>query len=128
MQPSPVWLSRSSFTAGFGDLVSEPFESLAVATVERQGHEPIAELRDTQPLEFAPERQARRRRLAREAICQEHPLPGLRHRHVMAEARNHGYATGAGSDSAASERLPGMPGDAQDHDGYRQTDQRIGDV
>src|SRR5207245_1532185 len=68
------------------ELVCEPIELLAIATVERKRHQHVEHLRRREPAQLPPDRNPRRGRLARKAIRQQHPLrPGMR------RISNHGF-------------------------------------
>src|SRR5919204_6167292 len=79
---------------GLENLIGEPLELLAISAIERKGDQPVEELRDAEPLELPPDREPRRRRLARKLVCQEDPAPRTGHRSSISRFCNRGYSGG----------------------------------
>ena len=59
--------------AGLDDVVGDPVQLLAGAGVGRQRDQPVADLRDPEALELAPDRDPRGGRLPRHPVGQQHP-------------------------------------------------------
>src|SRR6266511_4546076 len=80
--------------AGVGDLVGQPLELLAVAGVQRQGDQPVEELRGAEAAQLAPHRDPRRGGLAGELVAEQDPAGSAGHGSSLAPSmgqRNRGY-------------------------------------
>src|SRR5437660_6128995 len=69
-----------------GDFFGDPFQLLAGPGVGRQSHQPITQLGDAEPFEFAPHRRTGRGRHAGQPVEQQHPVLGRAHGHHLRPA------------------------------------------
>jgi hypothetical protein len=89
-------------------VVGEPLELLAVAVIERQRDEPVEKLRRPEPLQLAPERDPRRRRLAWQPKREQDPTGPVRPlRQPRLHALNHARPCPTRQPDAARQSLPG---------------------
>jgi hypothetical protein len=69
------------------DLVCEPLQLLAVARIVRQRRQPVQHLHGAEPAQLAPQSAARRRRVARQPVGEQHPrCPARRHPPIMTDS------------------------------------------
>ena len=67
------------FAVGLDHPIGDPLELLAVAAVEREGDKAVEQLRDAQPLQLSPDREAWSRRLTGKPVGEQHPIAGSSH-------------------------------------------------